>query len=147
MGKELYQNLEFIHVLTEFPLFLQGAPPCILKNQKLARHAYEKNSLALKFFDLSPFEMSRLRIEKHAYHLLIKGEYHFADWAIPKIDKSSKMMKSTTILALVYRFLFSGPFRPLSLLEKGIYTITISTILLKKGLQKMYPRRQNAAIC
>lgn len=145
--KELYQNLEFIHVLTEFPLFLKGAPPCILKNQRLARHAYEKNSLALKFFDLSPFEMSRLRIEKHAYHLLIKGEYHFADWAIPKIDKGSKMMKSTTILALVYRFLFSGPFRPLSLLEKGIYTITISTILLKKGLQKMYPRRQNAAIC
>lgn len=139
--KELYQNLEFIHVLTEFPLFLKEAPSCILKNPILARHAYEKNSMTLKFFDLSPFEMSRLRIEKHAYHLLIKGDYHFADWAIPKIDKGLKMMKSTTILAIVYRFLFSGPLRPLSLLEKGIYTITISTILMKKGLQNIYPRR------
>lgn len=135
---ELYQNLELIHVLTDFTPFLRTAPKSILKNETIARHAYEKSPLALKFFDLPPLKSTQLRIEKCVHDVLVVQGKSLAHRLAPKMGQSIYIMKYTTILSLVFRLLYIGPLGPLNLFEKGLYSMTLSTILIKKGMDTIY---------
>ncbi|MBM3194311.1 MAG: hypothetical protein FJZ60_00940 [Chlamydiae bacterium] len=135
---ELYQNLELIHVLTDFTPFLKAAPKSILENETIARHAYEKNPLSLKFFDLPPLKSAQLRVEKCVYEVLAVQGANFARRVVPKLERTIYIMKYSTILSLVFRLLYIGPLGPLNILEKGLYSITLSTIFIKKGMETIY---------
>jgi hypothetical protein len=137
---DLYQNLELVHVLTDFTPFLKAAPKAILKNETIARHAYEKNPQALKFFDLPPLKSAQLRIEKCVYDVLVVQGKKLAHRIVPKMEQSIYILKYSAILSLVFRLLYIGPFSPLNFVEKGIYSLTLSTILIKKGMETIYLR-------
>ena len=137
---ELWENLELIHILTDYTPFLAAAPKSILKNEKIARHAYEKNPMTLKFFELSPLKSAQWRIEKCVHDVLVIQGKDLARRVVPKMGRVIYVMKYTTILTLVYRLLFIGPLGPLNDLERGIHSITLSTILIKKGMESIYLR-------